>query len=119
MKVYTVKNRTAVPFTGMFDGVVYEVPAAGTLALPDFIAFHMKRQSVCRLNPVSGEATFRLAIVELGDEDDPIGEIPEELLDRTDMDLSKTRILKMNNRPAVPQRREAAGSAITSKEREV
>jgi hypothetical protein len=117
MKLLTLKNRTSESFTGMYDGVSYTIQPGASVTLLDFIALHLKNQSICRLNPVMGDAEFRLAIVEHGDDDSPLYDIPDEVLDRSDMDLHKTRIVKMGNRPAVPVHR-AAGSAVTAKERD-
>ena len=117
MKILTLKNRTDKPFTGMYDGVEYVIPADGQLVVLDFIAYHLKKQSVCRYNPVMGDADFRLAILELGDDDSPLTTIPIETFDRTDMDLHKTQIVKVGNRTAVPVHKANTGSVFTAKER--
>lgn len=115
MVVYQVKNRYKETFRGKFDGVSYEVPGNGSAHLPDFIATHIRNQSVIKDNPVTGEREFRLAIVELGDDDSPLLELPLEVMDRTDMELRKVKIVDLRSRP-IPPARHATG-IMTSKER--
>ena len=117
MTILTLKNRTNEPFTGMYDGVAYTLSPGATLTVPDFIAFHLKNQSVYRMNPILGDADYRLVIPELGDDETIVDAFPEEVLDRVDMNLNKTRIVRLGNRPPAPVHR-VAGSAVTIKERE-
>ena len=116
MQVLTVRNRHNKPFTGVYDGVKYTIPEHGQMTLLRDIAIHLKQQSIFKSNPISGEKEYRLAIVEDGDEDTPLDSLPQETLDRTDMDLNKTKIVVVGNRPAVPVRG-VGGNAITAKER--
>lgn len=101
----TVKNRHTETFVGMYDGQRYPIKPGTTLTLPDFVARHIRNQSVYLENPVTGERHFRLAIVEEGDDDSPLDELPIESLDRTDMALNKVVHVKTNARPAPPERR--------------
>lgn len=106
MAILTVKNRYAAePFVGMFDGETYVVK--DTLAVPDFVAYHLKRQSICKDNPVDpGANQYRLAIVERGDDDSPLDELPAESLDRSDMnEFSKTKLIGSNVKTARPERK--------------
>lgn len=114
--IYTLKNRYKEPFEGMFDGERYIV--RDTLAVPDFIALHIKNQSIIRDNPITGERAFSLAIPELGDDESPIAELPVETLDRSDMDMPKVKYVKSNIRNAVPMHKEFSDrGVVTSKER--
>lgn len=114
--IYTVKNRWTEPFIGMFDGQTYEV--ATTLTVPDFVAYHLKKQSIVRDNPVNAGANeYRLAIVELGDEDSPLGALPLESFDRTDLDEFRKVVIKPSGiRQAIPASKGAASSSIRTTE---
>ena len=93
MAILTVKNRYREPFVGMWDGETYEVK--DTLAVPDYVAIHLKRQSIIRDNPVNpGMNDYRLGIVENGDPTDMLETLPLESLDRTDMDDFRKVVLK-------------------------
>ena len=97
----TVRNRYAqTAFEGMYDGISYKVVT--DLTLPDHIARHLKKRSLIRDNPVTGEQEFRLAIVEEGDEDTPLEMLPRESLDRTDMDYRRVTYIETNTRPVPP-----------------
>lgn len=92
MVIYTVKNRWSEPFVGMFDGQVYTV--VDELKVPDYIAHHLKKQSVIRDNPITSANEYQLGIVELNDTVAPLAEKPLESLDRTDMDEFRKVVLK-------------------------
>ena len=93
MAILTVKNRYKEPFTGMWDGETYKV--VDTLAVPDYIAFHLKKQSIIRDNPVNpGMNDYQLGIVEKGDNVEPLEDLPLEALDRSDMEDFRKVILK-------------------------
>ena len=93
MAILTVKNRWHEPFIGMFDGETYEVK--DTLAVPENIAYHLKKQSIIRDNPINaGSNEYRLAIVEKGDDQTPLTVLPQESLDRTDMDEFRKVVIK-------------------------
>jgi hypothetical protein len=105
MAILTVKNRWHEPFIGMFDGETYVVK--DTLAVPEHIALHLKRQSIIRDNPVNpGTNDYRLGIVERNDVLTPLSEIPAESLDRTDMDDFRKVVIKpsgIRQAPPVPK----------------
>ena len=116
--ILTVKNRYAKdPFIGMFDGQTYTV--VDTLAVPDYVAYHLKNQSIIRDNPVTGDNEYRLAIVEQGDDDRPIEELPLETLDHSDMDWPKVKVIPSNVRATRPEPRGSGrfDSLIMTKER--
>ena len=93
MAILTVKNRWTELFIGMFDGETYVV--ADTLAVPDFVAHHLKRQSIIRDNPVNAGANeYRLAILELHDDATPLTALPPESFDRTDLDEFRKVVIK-------------------------
>ena len=94
MAIYTLKNRWRTPFIGMFNGETYEVK--DTLAVPDYIAHHLKKQSIIRDNPITGDNDYRLGIVEIGDNVEPLklGELPLESLDRSDMEEFRKVVIK-------------------------
>ena len=93
MAILTVKNRWHEPFIGMFDGETYEVK--DTLAVPEHIAYHLKKQSIIRDNPINaGSNEYRLAIIEKGDDQTPLTVLPQESLDRTDMDEFRKVVIK-------------------------
>ena len=117
MAILTLKNRLAgKPFIGMFDGQTYEV--VDTLAVPDYVAIHLKRQSVYRDNPVTGNNEYRLAIVEHKDDASPLEQLPPESLDRSDMpDFRKVQYVDSGIRPARPQKGTGSGREVVTKER--
>lgn len=93
MAILTVKNRWREPFIGMWDGETYVVK--DTLVVPDYIAIHLKKQSIIRDNPVNAGANdYQLGIVENGDNVEPLAEIPAESFDRSDMDEFRKVVLK-------------------------
>lgn len=99
----TVKNRCQTPVVGMYNGLEYEVKKE--LTLPAHIARHLKNQSVYSDNPVTGERKFRLAIVEDGDDDSPLGDLPLDSLDRSDTDMPKVEYRGSGIKNAVPAQR--------------
>ena len=113
MAVYNIKNRYKEDFHGKYDGVSYNIPAGKTVPLLDYVALHLRNQSVIKDNPVTGEREFKLAIVELGDDDSPLTEIPIESMDRTDMDLRKVRIVDLRSKPIPPARHDGERVMIT------
>lgn len=119
MSILTVKNRfKAEPFVGMWDGQTYTV--TDTLAVPDYVAFHLKKQSIIKDNPVTGDNEYRLAIVELGEDDSPVEELPVETLDRSDMDYPRAKIIQSGVKSTRPERKQSFGSldmAESTKER--
>jgi hypothetical protein len=116
MAIYTLKNRFSEPFVGMYDGVEYTV--ADTLAVPDYIAQHLKRQSIVRDNPITGDNAYRLGIVEIGDPIDPIAELPAESFDRSDTDHPRSKLISSGIRSARPAPREGSGvSQVSTKDR--
>ena len=118
MGLLTVQNRTENPFVGMWDGIEYVV--ADRLTVPDYIAHHLKGQSIARDNPLFPESNmYRLGIVELGDDVNPLESIPLESLDRSDFDeLRKVRIVQSGIRTArAPREGTGASGVTTSKER--
>ena len=109
MAILTVKNRYASqPFVGMFDGQDYTV--ADTLVLPDYVARHLRKQSVATDNPITGERTYRLAVIEDGDDDSPLEALPLESLDRTDMDLRKVVLVPSRLKAPPPTPRSTFGA---------
>lgn len=102
MVLLTVKNRWHEPFVGMFDGQVYRVE--DVLTVPDYIAIHLKRQSIIRDNPVNAGANeYRLAIVEWNDNSEPLTQLPAESLDRTDLNEFRKVIIKSSGvRQSIP-----------------
>ncbi len=117
MAVLTLKNRFAgAPFVGRFDGQVYEV--RDTLVVPDYVAVHLKRQSIVRDNPVTGDNEYRLAIVEHGDSAEPLTSLPLETLDRSDMEYPRAKVIPSNIRQSAPAPRDGTGShGVSTKER--
>lgn len=114
--IYTLKNRYKEPFTGMYDGELYEI--RDQLAVPDFIALHLRNQSIIKDNPITGQREFSLGIVELRDDLSTLDELPIETLDRTDMDMSKVVYRQSGIRSAVPLHKDAGEREVhTSKER--
>lgn len=100
----TVHNRySKEPFIGMYDGEKYVIKDVVTL--PDYIAYHLRKQSIIRDNPITGDNSYRLGIVELGDDVSPLTELPLESLDRTDMDWRKVKIIPSNVKPTMPERK--------------
>ncbi len=116
MAILTVKNRYAAePFVGMFDGETYTV--VDTLAVLDYVAHHLKKQSIFKDNPATGYNEYRLAILELGDDDSPVGELPVESMDRTDMnEYQKVKYVGSGVRQARPERKERFGSIVGTKD---
>lgn len=110
MAIVTVKNRYAAePFVGMFDGQTYTI--ADTLAVPDYVGSHLKKQSVIKDNPATGNNEYRLAILEHGDDDSPVDELPIESMDRTDMnEFQKVKYVGSGVKTVRPERRETFGS---------
>ncbi len=93
MAILTVKNRWREPFIGMWDGETYKV--VDTMAVPDYVAYHLKKQSIIRDNPINaGSNEYSLGIVENGDVVTPLSELPLESLDRTDMDEFRKVVIK-------------------------
>jgi hypothetical protein len=118
MAILTVKNRYAAePFVGMFDGQTYVVK--DTLAVPDYVAFHLKKQSVVKDNPATGNNEYRLAILERGDDDSPLAELPIEAMDRTDMnEFQKVKYVGTGIKSTRPEQRARFGSIeIAAKDR--
>lgn len=114
--IYTLKNRYREPFTGMFDGQLYTV--SDTLAVPDFVALHLKNQAVIKDNPITGERQFRLAILELNDPVESLDALPVETLDRSDMDMPKVRIVPTHIRTAAPQKSEVGPRNVVTDSKE-
>lgn len=83
----TIKNRCAQPVVGMYDGQLYEIK--DQITLPAYVARHLRQQSVYSDNPITGERKYRLAILEEGDDQSPLDELPLDSLDRTDMDMPR------------------------------
>lgn len=114
MKILTVVNRLkGIPFSGMYDGQTYEVE--DKLAVPDHVAFHLKRQSIYRDNPIDPSRNEYRLYIEGVDEppQEKLTELPLETLDRSDMDprAQKVQILSVPGaRPAAPARK--AGGAF-------
>ena len=93
MAILTVKNRWHEPFIGMWNGETYKV--VDTLAVPDYVALHLKKQSIIRDNPINaGSNEYSLGIVEQGDDVTPLKELPVESLDRSDMDEFRKVVVK-------------------------
>lgn len=117
MAIVTLKNRWRETFVGQYDGKEYEV--VDQLLVPDYIGRHLKRQSIVRDNPVFPSANmYQLGIVEEGDDVSPITEKPAESMDRTDMEMSKTKIIPSGVRPYAPTPREGSDNVKTmTKER--
>lgn len=118
MAIVTLHNRYHEPFVGMYDGQDYVV-ADKDIALPDYIARHLRRQSIIRDNPISGEADYLLAVLEDGDPVTPVEVIPADTFDRSDTDWAKTKIIPSGVRHFRPVSREgtAASHDVTTKER--
>src|SRR6266498_3647656 len=111
MAILTVKNKWSEPFVGMFDGQEYEVK--DSLACIDYIARHLKRQSIIRDNPINaGSNEYQLAIVEDGDDLSPLAELPAEALDRSDMDEFRNVVIKKTGLRVAPQVKGSAGQNI-------
>ena len=115
MAILTVKNRyPAEAFIGRFDGQRYEVK--DRLAVPDYVAHHLKRQSIVRDNPVTGESVYRLSIVELDGDQPVLDALPVETLDRTDMEFPKAKLIPGVKTPVSPPR-ESFGTLVLDKGR--
>lgn len=118
MAIYTLKNRfPGNPYVGQFDGQLYVVE--DTLAVPDYIALHLRNHAVIRDNPITGEREYRLGILELKDDVSPIRELPVETMDRSDMDFPKATILRTAQRVPRPDTRGSGRGVptMTAKER--
>jgi len=110
LAILTLKNRyPAEAFDGRFDGQRYIVK--DKLAVPDYVAHHLKKQSIVRDNPVTGENEYRLSIVEIDGDQPMLDSLPVETLDRTDMDFPKAKLIPGVKTP-VPQQRESFGSLV-------
>ena len=117
-QLVTLFNRFKDPVSAMFDGVVYTVDPGERLTLQVFVARHLRSKSVFLDNPISGEKSYKLGIVEDGDDDTPLSEVPIEALDRSDMDFSKVRIVTRNAKPVVPPKENVVNASVgTPKER--
>lgn len=116
MAILTVKNRWHEPFVGMWDGETYTVK--DTLAVPDYVAYHLKKQSIIRDNPINpGVNEYRLGIVEKGDDVTPLKELPVESLDRTDMDEFRKVVIKPSGvRSTAPAQKSIPGQNIRTTE---
>ena len=116
MAILTLKNRsTDREFVGMFNGEQYTIKPNETLAVVDAVAFHLKRQSILKDNPIDPRANdYQLGIVERGDVVDPIqGDAPIETLDRSDMDsFRKVEYRKSGARPAAPAPKGVVTTAV-------
>ena len=116
MAIVTLKNRYREPFIGMYDGVEYTVD--DTLAVPEYIGNHLKRQSIIRDNPITGDNDYRLGIIERGDPISPLETLPEDPFDRSDTDHPRTKIIPSGVRSTRPAPREGSGqSQVLTKER--
>ena len=117
MALLTVVNRHETPVVGMWDGQEYVV--TDRLTVPDFIAWHLKKQSIIQDNPVMpGDNIYRLGIAEVGDDVGRIdGDLPAESLDRRDFEeFRKVRLVPSGIRMSRPEPRgDMAGSAVISK----
>lgn len=92
MAILIVHNRHRDKFVGMFDGQVYEV-GEKDVAFPDYIARHLRGQSILKDNPVTGDRLYQLAVIEDGDDVSPIEEKPEDPFDRSDTDWPKSKVI--------------------------
>ena len=121
MAIFTLKNRsTDRPFVGMYDGEQYTIAPASTLSVTDNVAYHLKRQSILKDNPIDPRANeYQLAIVEKNDEASPLsGEAPVESFDRSDMDdFRKVEYRKSGARPAAPVARAPVTTGVGSSDR--
>jgi hypothetical protein len=81
-------NRLDEPLIVAFDGQHYTFLPGEEMALPDEVARHLRKRSLIRDNPITGEGVFALAIKGLEDTE-CIGGKPVELLDRSDMEGSE------------------------------
>ena len=115
MGLLTVVNRHEAPFVGMWDGQEYVV--SDRLTVPDFIAWHLKKQSIVSDNPVvPGDNVYRLGILETGDDLSPIEAVlPAESLSRRDFDeFQKVNLVPSGIRTSRPEPKTTlAGSAIS------
>ena len=112
MKLLTVRNRfPSKTFVGMFDGEKYEVK--DTAVVPETVAYHLKKQSVIRDNPVTGEQEYRLNIVEEDGPGEDLESLPVESLDRSDFPtLRKVEYLQTNAKPAVPVKTDSGSPGV-------
>jgi len=116
MAILIVHNRYHEKFVGMFDGQVYEI-GEKDIAFPDYIARHLKKQSIMRDNPITGEQLYQLAIVEDGDDLSPIAEKPLETFDRSDTDWPKSKIISSGiNRIARAPKADSSDRQVGTKE---
>ena len=118
MAILTVHNRYHEKFVGMFDGQIYEI-GEKDMAFPDYIARHLKRQSIFRDNPITGDNLYQLAVLEDGDDVAPIEVKPEESFDRSDTDYPKSKIIPsgIHRIARAPKADSGRGETVTTKER--
>jgi hypothetical protein len=102
----------------MFDGQIYEI-GEKDMAFPDYIATHLKRQSIFRDNPITGDNLYQLAILELGDDASTIEVKPEEAFDRSDTDHPRSKIIPsgINRVARAPRSDSGRGEGVVTKER--
>lgn len=117
MAIKTLVNRyRGEPYTGMFAGEPYEIRT--TLAVPDYVAYHLRDHSVVKDNPVNPAANVYRLGIEGEDDCSLIDELPMEALDRSDMDtFTKVQYLQRRGQPLPPQAR-AVSAGAGSKERD-
>jgi hypothetical protein len=89
----------------MYDGQRYELVPGKEYTLPDYVAHHLKKHSIYRDNPITGEQEYRVSILEEGDSTETVDEIPRESLDRADMDMPNVNYQPTGIKTAVPQNR--------------
>mgnify|MGYP001588736248 FL=1 len=120
MKICTVKNRSIRrSFVGTWDGQEYIFAPEASLSVPDYIAYHLKRQSILRDNPIDPSVNeYQLAIKEREDDESPLlGEAPPETLDRSDMEsFTKVEYRQSHVRPAAPVRKSASSPVLTGEQ---
>ena len=91
----TLVNRLDEKLEVMFDGIPYEFEPYGEVTLPDLVARHLRKRSLIKDNPVTGQGVFALARKGI-DPTEPVAR-DGELLDRTDMEVKKVELVRLNN----------------------
>lgn len=117
MKLLTIRNRfPKTAFKGMYDGVPYEI--SDRMTIPDFIARHLKKQSIIKDNPVTGEQEYRLTILEEDGDVEDLELLPRESLDRSDFaDFRKVEYRDMRSpipAPAIKTSNRGSDSVVSS-----
>lgn len=115
MKIVEVENLTDEEFEFMCGGIPYVIPARGREHLEETIAQHGRKKSICKFDPTSGDAIYRLSIVGVHDEQPlaPGAHKNVELLDREAMGDREAKPLEFGNPDAPVGARRRRNSALS------